>query len=299
MPNSYDLIDKVALITGGAKGIGRAIVTRLVASGAKVRVWDAAPTHIAGAETDVVDITQAAEIAAALSRFADAARIDLLINDAGYLGTVQSFDLHPSEDWQRIIATNLLGTMQVTQAVLPYMIRSGGGRIVNMASMAAKLGTPGEAHYAASKAAVVGLTRVAAKELAVHGITVNCVCPGYVLTEMGAVTRRGETTAAGHSVTTVPNSSSTPPAQIQLTSGFTNSATEIFAVGPSPSQPPRTTYRSSNGVDRNPTRVLGCCGKLSKYCLAGRKSSPSTLSTPSMTFTPGIGFVSMPCAVTV
>jgi NAD(P)-dependent dehydrogenase (short-subunit alcohol dehydrogenase family) len=184
MPNSYDLLDKIALITGGAKGIGRAIVTRLVASGAKVRVWDAEPTHITGIETDVVDITQAAEIAAALSRFADAARIDLLINDAGYLGMVQPFDHHASEDWQRIIATNLVGTMQVTQAVLPYMIRSGGGRIVNMGSLAGKEGLAQLTAYSAASAGVIAFTKALSREVAGHNIFVNCVAPGPIDTDM-------------------------------------------------------------------------------------------------------------------
>ena len=141
MPNSYDLNGKTALVTGGAKGIGRAIVDRLVVCGAKVRVWDANPIEIDGVASDVVDVRRSDHISAALSRFVDqAACIDILINDAGYLGRTRDFVAHAAGDWKRILEVNLVGTMQVTQAVLPHMIRSGGGRIVNMGSLASKEG---------------------------------------------------------------------------------------------------------------------------------------------------------------
>jgi NAD(P)-dependent dehydrogenase (short-subunit alcohol dehydrogenase family) len=129
----------------------------------------------------------AATVAGAVSALGG---LDVVVNNAGVFAHTPILDI-PISEWDDMFAVNVRSMLLVIQAAVPAMIR-GGGRIVNMASMAAKLGTPGEAHYAASKAAVVGLTRVAAKELAVHGITVNCVCPGYVLTEMGAVTRTAD-----------------------------------------------------------------------------------------------------------
>ena len=109
MPNSYDLVGKTALVTGGAKGIGRAIVARLVASGARVRVWDRNAVQIEGATTDVVDVTQPSQITTALSRFSEASKLDILVNDAGYLGTAQPYATHAADEWQRILATNTLG----------------------------------------------------------------------------------------------------------------------------------------------------------------------------------------------
>jgi len=91
MPNSYDLTGKSALVTGGAKGIGRAVVDRLLASGAVVSVWDATPVDIAGVNSEIVDVTRPDQITAALSRMPAGSRIDILVNSAGYLGTVQVF----------------------------------------------------------------------------------------------------------------------------------------------------------------------------------------------------------------
>ena len=104
MPNSYDLHGKSVIVTGGAKGIGRAISELMVSSGAKVRIWDANTAEVTGASSDIVDITDPAAIEAALSRLPDAETPDILVNNAGYLGTTQGFVEHPSEDWQRILA---------------------------------------------------------------------------------------------------------------------------------------------------------------------------------------------------
>lgn len=184
MPNTYDLAGKSALVTGGAKGIGRAIVTRLVASGAKVRVWDLDPVDIDGVASDIVDVTQAPHIAFALSRFAERSPIDILVNDAGYLGSAQPYLGHPAQEWQRILATNLVGTMQVTQAVLPYMIRSGGGRIVNMGSLAGKEGVATLTAYSAASAGVIAFTKALSREVVGHNVFVNCVAPGPIDTDM-------------------------------------------------------------------------------------------------------------------
>ena len=119
----------------------------------------------------------------------------LVVNNAGVFSKTPLLDM-PLSEWDRVQRVNVRSMVVVIQQVAPAMIAAGGGRIVNLASMAAKLGTPGEAAYAASKAAVVALSRIAAMELGPHGVTVNSICPGYVLTEMGAATRTDEQVAA-------------------------------------------------------------------------------------------------------
>ncbi len=184
MPNSYDLHGKSAIVTGGAKGIGRAIAELLVASGAKVRIRDANPVQVSGASSDVVDITDPTGIEASLSRLPNAEVPDILVNSAGYLGRTQDFVAHPSEDWQRILSVNLIGTMRVTQAVLPRMLRAGRGRIVNMGSLAGKEGLATLAAYSAASAGVIALTKALSRELASQNIFVNCVAPGPIDTDM-------------------------------------------------------------------------------------------------------------------
>jgi NAD(P)-dependent dehydrogenase (short-subunit alcohol dehydrogenase family) len=182
--NSYDLAGRSALVTGGAKGIGRAIVDRLVASGTRVEVWDAVPTSIAGVGTAVVDVTKPDEIAVALARALDRSPIDVLVNNAGYLGGVQPFSGHAVADWQRIVAVNLIGTMQVTQAVLPHMQARSAGRIVNMGSLAGKEGLASLAAYSAASAGVIAFTKALSREVVGHGILVSCVAPGPIDTDM-------------------------------------------------------------------------------------------------------------------
>jgi len=184
MPNTYDLTGKHAIVTGGARGIGRAIVQRFVASGATVWVWDAKSVQIPEVRTSLVDITRGEQIAAALSQLGDASRIDILVNDAGYLGRTRSFDGHPSDDWRAIVDVNLIGTMQVTQAVLPYMLRQRSGRIVNMASLAGKEGLANLTAYSAASAGVIGFTKALAREVVGQNINVNCVAPGPIHTDM-------------------------------------------------------------------------------------------------------------------
>jgi len=184
MPNLYDLHGKSIVVTGGAKSIGRAITELLVASGATVRIWDANPAQVSGASSDVVDITDPVGIDAALSRLPAPEQPDILVNNAGYLGKTQSFVAHPSEDWQRILAVNLMGTMRVTQAVLPRMLRAGHGRIVNMASLAGKEGLATLAAYSAASAGVIAFTKALSRELAGQNIFVNCVAPGPIDTDM-------------------------------------------------------------------------------------------------------------------
>ena len=186
-------------MTGAGRGIGAGIAAHFVAAGSQVALLDLDGPGVEERARElgpaalpyVVDLRDPGAVAATVADAVSAlGGLDLVVNNAGVFAHTPLLDI-PVAEWDDMFAVNVRSMLLVIQAAAPAMIR-GGGRIVNMASMAAKLGTPGEAHYAASKAAVVALTRVAAKELAVHGITVNCVCPGYVLTEMGAATRTAD-----------------------------------------------------------------------------------------------------------
>lgn len=183
MPNTYDLAGKHAVVTGGAKGIGRAIAELLLANGCAVTVWDRRAADVPGATSVVVDITDAAQVAAAAARLAGRP-LDILVNDAGYLGRTTAFDAHTTSDWRRIVEVNLMGTMQVTQAVLPVLLRQRGGRIVNFGSLAGKEGLAGLAAYSAASGGVIAFSKALSREVARHGVFVNVVAPGPIDTDM-------------------------------------------------------------------------------------------------------------------
>jgi NAD(P)-dependent dehydrogenase (short-subunit alcohol dehydrogenase family) len=183
----------VALVTGAGQGIGRAVAERLAADGLAVAVNDldaaraAAVAGALGGRGFAVPGDAAAEdpvhamVAATLDRFG---RLDVLVTCAGILHPTR-FEGIPLAEWERTLRVNLTGVFLCMQAVVPALRAAGGGRIVNVSSTAGKsVSTLGGAHYTASKAGVLGLTRAAAKELAPHGITVNAVCPGLIDTEM-------------------------------------------------------------------------------------------------------------------
>ncbi|MEO1061841.1 MAG: SDR family NAD(P)-dependent oxidoreductase [Actinomycetota bacterium] len=185
-----------AIVTGAARGIGAAIAARLAEDGYGVALVDRDPAvhDVAAAlgpdhHAAVVDLADAEA-----TRTTFAALVEqlggcwALVNNAGIFLKTPLGELSV-DDWDRVQAVNARSMLLTTQAVIPAMRAVHGGRIVNIASMAAKLGTPGEAAYAASKAAVVALTRIAAMELGPADITVNAICPGYVLTDLGADTR--------------------------------------------------------------------------------------------------------------
>lgn len=185
--NSYDLSGMNAVVTGGAQGIGAAITKRLVASGAQVTIWDQDQVRAhelvleAGGLVDAraVDVTQFDAVADAAAKLE---KIDILICNAGISGPNQPLDEYPLEDWNRVINVNLHGVFHCLKAVTPIMKARKYGRIVNIASVAGKEGNPNASAYSASKAAVIGLTKSLAKELADLDIAVNCVTPAAART---------------------------------------------------------------------------------------------------------------------
>ncbi len=182
---TYDFSGRTAVVTGGSKGIGRCIVERLQGFGAAVWVWDLEPHDIAGVGFAPVDVTDAAAIAEAIRRMGgEGAGIDILVNNAGFTGgTIAVEDLDPAQ-WRRILDVNLTGVFEVSRQVVPLMRRAGWGRIVNIASLAGKEGTPNLSAYSAAKAGVIAFTKSLAKELAETDIRVNSVAPAAAETDI-------------------------------------------------------------------------------------------------------------------
>jgi len=197
------LSGKRVVVTGGARGIGGEIARRFSSEGAHVAVLDLLADRGAelcasiGGSYHRVDLEDPAQTAAVTSAAIDGlGGIDVLVNSAGILRFSSLLDLTIG-DWDTTFAVNTRAMLTTMQAAARAFIAAGTrGKIVNLASMAAKKGGAGEGAYAASKSAVVALTRVAALEWGEHSINVNCLCPGYVLTEMGAATRTDEMVAS-------------------------------------------------------------------------------------------------------
>jgi 3-oxoacyl-[acyl-carrier protein] reductase len=191
--NQIDLKGRVAVITGGAQGIGYAVAERMLKSGAEVVLWDIDAVRLADAEnvlgtlgkvsTSIVELTMAPDIDAAAADAVKAhGKIDILVNNAGITGgNAPTWELSP-EVWQRVIDVNLVGPFLTCRAVVPQMLKQGYGRIVNIASVAGKEGNPNASHYSSSKAGLIALTKSLAKELATKGILVNAVSPAAAKT---------------------------------------------------------------------------------------------------------------------
>lgn len=193
--NSIDLNDRHAIVTGGAKGIGRAIAARALVSGARISIWDIDTDRTAqtigelnagdSVRGDAVDVTNTGAIAQGLTDAVEAfGNVDILVNNAGAVGTLAMTWEQPVENWERMLRLNLTSTFLCCRAIVPHMRANGYGRIVNMASNAGKMGTPNNAPYAAAKAGVISLTKTLAKECAGSGVLVNAVAPGGTNTEL-------------------------------------------------------------------------------------------------------------------
>jgi 3-oxoacyl-[acyl-carrier protein] reductase len=181
----WDVEGRVAIITGAGRGIGSTIARAYASAGVQVAALDIAPPEDApGIAGFAADVTDSASVQAAVEQVADRfGGIDIVVNNAGINveGTVESLE---EQAWQRCFDVNVAGVFRVSQAVIPYLKRSAHGRLINAASFAAIVPSIGSAAYAASKAAVVQLTRVLAGELGPHDVTVNAYAPGMIPSDM-------------------------------------------------------------------------------------------------------------------
>jgi 3-oxoacyl-[acyl-carrier protein] reductase len=192
------LAGKVGLVTGASRGIGRAIAKALAAEGATVvlgardesRLGEVgAEIAAAGGRSSAValDVADRASVDGVFGRILEAhGRLDILVNNAGITRDNLLLRMKPDE-WADVLATNLGGTFHCTQAALRPMLKQRSGRIVNVTSVVALAGNPGQANYAASKAGIIGFTKSVAREVASRSITVNAVAPGFIETDMTSV----------------------------------------------------------------------------------------------------------------
>jgi 3-oxoacyl-[acyl-carrier protein] reductase len=191
--NQLDLKGRVAVITGGAQGIGYAVAERMLASGASVVLWDINEERLGQARealgrlgtvrAEVVELTDETSVERATrNTVAALGRLDILVNSAGITGgNGPTWELAP-DVWRQVIEVNLVGCFLTCRSVVPHMIKAGYGRIVNIASVAGKEGNPNASHYSASKAGLIGLTKSLGKELAKSGVLVNAVTPAAAKT---------------------------------------------------------------------------------------------------------------------
>ena len=195
MTASYDYTDRVAVVTGGAQGIGRAVVERLIAGHASVAIWDrdqalaeTAAAELSDSSTVVavgVDVADHDSVDSAMSRTLEQlGKVDVLVNNAGVAGDNAMVWEYSVDEWDRVMSINLRGPFNCMRAIVPGMIERDYGRIANVASIAGKEGNPTASAYSASKAGVIALTKSLAKEVADHDISVNAITPAVANTRI-------------------------------------------------------------------------------------------------------------------
>lgn len=195
MQTNRQFAGRVAVITGGANGIGLATARRLLAGGSIVSLWDVDERALGRAReifeehervvTGRVDITDAEDVVRAADRLVEVhGRIDILVTSAGITGPNDTAWEYPLDAWDRVMRINLDGVMHACRAVVPHMLRTGYGRIVNVGSIGGKEGNARASAYAASKGAVIAFTKSLGKELVHTDIRVNTICPAAIETEL-------------------------------------------------------------------------------------------------------------------
>jgi len=235
--NQIDLKDRVAIITGGAQGIGRAVAERLAASGAKVAIWDLdgkladeAAAAIGPAASGLsIDVTDARAVNAAAAELEQRhGSVDILVTSAGIAGPNLKTWEYPLDEWARIMRLNVDGTLHCCQAVIPGMIKRNYGRLVLVASIAGKEGNPNASAYSASKAAVIALTKSLGKELAQQDIAVNCITPAAARTR---IFDQMSEEHIGYMLAKIPRGRFLQPDEVASMVAFLASAENSFTTG--------------------------------------------------------------------
>jgi 2-dehydro-3-deoxy-L-rhamnonate dehydrogenase (NAD+) len=235
--NQIDLNGRVAIITGGAQGIGRAVAERLANSGAKVAIWDLdgklaneAAAAIGPAASGLsIDVTDAKAVNAAAAELEQRhGSVDILVTSAGIAGPNLKTWEYPLDEWAKIMRLNVDGTLHCCQAVIPGMIKRNYGRLVLVASIAGKEGNPNASAYSASKAAVIALTKSLGKELADKDIAVNCITPAAARTR---IFDQMSEEHIGYMLAKIPRGRFLQPDEVASMVAFLASAENSFTTG--------------------------------------------------------------------
>jgi NAD(P)-dependent dehydrogenase (short-subunit alcohol dehydrogenase family) len=237
--NQIDLKNRVAVVTGAARGIGYAVAERMLRSGAHLSVWDLDAARLEAAKANLahlgrvthvsIDLTDGDQVQEAVTAtLKEFDRIDILINNAGITGgNAATWELDP-DIWRRVIEVNLVAPFLTCRAAIPAMLRGGYGRIVNVASIAGKEGNPNASHYSASKAGLIALTKSLGKELATKNILVNCVTPAAAKTEIFSQMKAGH---VEYMLSKIPMNRFVEPSEIAALIAWLASEECSFATG--------------------------------------------------------------------